>query len=175
MISEPCNTPKKLLYGVSLNISPKIGIWQINYTANFFFADEDLEAIGITHKWNGLCMDFMLDNTFSLPKSWTLNIQGGFTPYQASGCAQIKTTGFVDFRLNKQFLKDKSLSIAILAKDILHTKYREMTAYGGINVRTQFREYSDTRRIGIDLSWRFNATRSRYKGNHAGQSERNRL
>ena len=33
----------------------------------------------------------------------------------------------------------------------------------------------DTRRIGIDLSWKFNATKSRYKGSHAGQSERNRL
>ncbi len=50
-----------------------------------------------------------------------------------------------------------------------------MTAYGGINVRTQFREYRDSRRIGINLSWKFNATKSRYKGSHAGQSERNRL
>ena len=50
-----------------------------------------------------------------------------------------------------------------------------MTAYSGINMRTQFRQYNDSRRIGIDLSWRFNATRSRYKGSHAGESERNRL
>lgn len=28
---------------------------------------------------------------------------------------------------------------------------------------------------GIDISWKFNATRSRYKGSHAGQEERNRL
>lgn len=31
---------------------------------------------------------------------------------------------------------------------------------------------------GIDISWKFNATRSRYKGSHAGhagQDERNRL
>ena len=87
----------------------------------------------------------------------------------------MKTTGFVNFRLNKQLLKDKSLSIAILANDILHTQYTEMTAYSGINIRTQFRQYNDSRRIGIDLSWKFNATKSRYKGSHAGQSERNRL
>ena len=87
----------------------------------------------------------------------------------------MKTTGFINLRLSKQFLKDKSLSVAILANDILHTRYIEMTAYGGINVRTQFKEYRDGRRIGIDLSWKFNTTRSRYKGSHAGQSERNRL
>ena len=50
-----------------------------------------------------------------------------------------------------------------------------MTAYGGINVRTQFKEYRDSRRFGIDISWKFNTTDSRYKGSHAGQSERNRL
>ena len=61
------------------------------------------------------------------------------------------------------------------ANDILHTQYKEMTAYGGINIRTHFREYDDNRRVGIDVSWKFNATRSRYKGSHAGQSERDRL
>jgi hypothetical protein len=50
-----------------------------------------------------------------------------------------------------------------------------MTAYSGINVRTQFQQYNDLRRFGIDLSWKFNATKSRYKGSHAGQAERNRL
>ncbi|MBQ7440591.1 MAG: hypothetical protein IJV52_03555, partial [Prevotella sp.] len=69
----------------------------------------------------------------------------------------------------------KSLTVAILANDLLHTQYTEMTAYSGINMRTQVRQYNDSRRIVIDLSWRFNATKSRDKGSHAGQSERNRL
>ena len=97
------------------------------------------------------------------------------TPYHESGCSQTKTTGGINMRLSRQFLKDKNLRLAFVANDILHTRYIEKTAYGGINVRTQFREYRDSRRIGIDLSWKFNAARSRYKGSHAGQSERNRL
>ncbi|MBR3477740.1 MAG: outer membrane beta-barrel protein [Bacteroidaceae bacterium] len=104
-----------------------------------------------------------------------LNIQGYIEPYYRSGFHIFKTSGSLNLRLSRQFLKDKSLSVAVLANDILHTRYTEMTAYGGINVRTQFKEYRDGRRIGIDLSWKFNATRSRYKGSHAGQSERNRL
>ena len=174
MMMNYVNSPKQQLCGIDLNFSPKIGFWQMNYSASFFFVDEDLEAIGITHKWNGLCTDFTLDNTLSLPHSW-LNLKGSLTPYQESGCSQKKATGFINLRLSKQFFKDKSLSIAILANDILHTQYSEMTAYSGINVRTQFKQYNDSRRVGIDLSWKFNATRSRYKGSHAGQSERNRL
>ena len=58
----------------------------------------------------------------------------------------------MNLRLSRQFLKDKSLSVAVLTNDILHTRYTEMTTYGGINVRTQFREYRDSRRVGINLS-----------------------
>ena len=169
------NTPKQEYYGVTLNFTPKIGLWQLNYSTEFYFCNDDVYPLGITHKWNGLIANFTLDNTFTLPHSWLLNVTGSFSPYNEFGPARTKATGFINLRLGKQFLKDKSLSVAILANDILHTQYLERTAYGGINIRTQYRQYDDNRRIGIDVSWKFNATRSRYKGSHAGQSERNRL
>ena len=175
ILDDRRNVPKCQNYGLEINVTPKIGIWLMNYTASFFFNNRDLETIGITHKWNGLGTYFNLDNTLSLPHNWLLNIGMELTPYNEQGCSQTKTTGGINLRLSRQFLKDKSLSIAVLANDIFHTRYIEMTAYGGINVRTQFKEYRDARRIGIDLSWKFNATKSRYKGSHAGQSERNRL
>lgn len=175
ILDDRRNVPQCQNYGLEINVTPKIGIWQMNYSADFYFNNRDLEAIGIKHKWNGLGTYFNLDNTLSLPHDWLLNIRMELEPYNEQGCSQTKTTGGIDLRLSHQFLKDKSLSVAIFANDILHTRYIEMTAYGGINVRTQFREYRDTRRIGINLSWKFNATKSRYKGSHAGQSERNRL
>ena len=175
VIMDYRNTPKQEYYGVTLNFTPKIGLWQLNYSADLYFCNDDVYPLGITHKWNGLITNFTLDNTFSFPRSWLLNVTGSFSPYYESGPCQTKATGFINLRLSKQFFKDKSLSVAILANDILHTQYTERTAYGGINIRTQYREYKDTQRIGIDLSWKFNTTRSRYKGSHAGQSERNRL
>ena len=175
ILDDRRNVPKSQNYGMEVSVSPKIGIWQMNYSADFYFNNRDLEAIGIKHKWNGLGTYFNVDNTLSLPHDWLLNIRMELTPYNEQGCSQTKTTGGINLRLSRQLLKDKSLSIAVLANDILHTRYIEMTAYGGINVRTQFREYRDARRIGINLSWKFNATKSRYKGSHAGQSERNRL
>ena len=175
VIMDYRNTPKQEYYGVTLNFTPKFGLWQLNYSTNLYFCNEDLYPLGITHKWNGLITNFTLDNTFTFPHSWLLNIKGNFTPYYESGATQTKATGFINLRLIKQFLKDRSLSVAILANDILHTQYTKRTAYGGINIRTQYSEYNDSRRVGIDLSWRFNATKSRYKGSHAGQSERNRL
>ncbi|MCH5308956.1 MAG: outer membrane beta-barrel protein [Prevotella sp.] len=175
MLMDYRNMPRRQIYGITLTFTPKVGCWQMNNSANFFFDDSDYEAMGCTHVWNGLCTTFSLDNTFTLPHDWLLNVSGDLRPYTQSGCAQVKTSGGMDFRISRQFLKDKSLSVALKATDLLRTRYIKMTAYGGINTRTQFREYRDAQRIGLDISWKFNATRSRYKGSHAGQSERNRL
>ena len=175
VIMDYRNIPKMQDYGIVLNFTPKIGIWQMNYTARFFYNNIDYESMGITHTWNGLISEFTLDNTFSFPKDWLLNIQGYIKLAHETGCSQRKALGDINIRLSRQFLKDKSLSVALLVNDIFHTRYTEMTAYGGINVRTQFKEYRDARRVGINLSWKFNATKSRYKGSHAGQDERNRL
>ena len=175
IIMDYRNIPKMQDYGIVLNLTPKVGIWQMDCTARFFYNNIDYESMGITHTWNGLISEFTLDNTFSFPGDWLLNIKGYIKPAHETGCSQRKALGEINLRLSRQFLKDKSLSVTIIANDIFHTRYTEMTAYGGINVRTQFREYRDARRIGINLSWKFNATKSRYKGSHAGQSERNRL
>jgi len=175
VIMDYRNIPKMQDYGIVLNFTPKIGIWQMNYTARFFYNNIDYESMGITHTWNGLISEFTLDNTFSFPKDWLLNIQGYIKLAHETGCSQRKALGDINIRLSRQFLKDKSLSVALLVNDIFHTRYTEMTAYGGINVRTRFKEYRDARRVGINLSWKFNATKSRYKGSHAGQDERNRL
>ncbi|MBP5323470.1 MAG: outer membrane beta-barrel protein [Bacteroidaceae bacterium] len=167
--------PKTQYYMIVLNLTPKIGIWQMNYTAEFSVEDLDYGELGIAYNWHGLMTDFTLDNTFTLPHAWMLNVTGSITPYQKSAYWINKTTGSLDLRLSKQFLRDKSLNVALVASDLLHTKYKEGTAYGGLGYRNTYRLYSDTRRIGFNVSWRFNATKSRYKGSHAGQSERNRL
>ena len=75
-------TPTIQMYRLILNASPKIGIWQLNYTASLKYKDEDLEPLGITHNFKGLCTEFNLDNTFTLPKAWLLNIQGYIEPYR---------------------------------------------------------------------------------------------
>ena len=158
-----------------LNVSPKIGIWQINYTAAFDFSDWELEPMGITQNFKGVQIEFNLDNTLTLPHSWLFNIQANISPAADQGFNQNSATGSLDFRLSKQFLKDKSLSVALVANDILHTSNFKTIQYNGIGYRCEVDVYRDQRRVGLDLSWKFNATKSRYKGSHAGQSERDRL
>lgn len=167
--------PSANLYLLTLNFSPRIGIWQMNYSAYLYFQDCDLEPLGITHKFNGLVTDITLDNTFSFPHSWTLNVKTSLSPYYESMCKQEKTSGRVDLRLTKRFLKDKTLTVALAANDIFRTDKTRATTYNGLNYCQDIDVYRDVRDITINVSWKFNATRSRYKGSHAGQAERNRL
>ena len=168
-------TPRIQYYQLILNASPKIGIWQMNYTAYFSLADADLEPMGITHNFKGICSNFSLDNTLTLPHDWLVNIQASIKPYHESEFDIQKTEGSLDFRISKQFLKSKSLRMALVASDILHTCNSRIIQYNGIGYRNEFNIYRDQRRVGLDISWKFNATKSRYKGSHAGQSERERL
>ena len=167
--------PSANLYLLTINLSPRIGIWQMNYSAYLYFQDCDLEPLGITQKFNGLVTDITLDNTFSFPHSWTLNVKASLSPYYESMYKQEKTSGRVDLRLTKRFLKDKSLTVAVAASDIFRTDKTRATTYNGLNYCQDIDVYRDARDFTINVSWKFNATRSRYKGSHAGQTERNRL
>lgn len=71
-------------------------------------------------------------------------------------------------------LKNETLNIALTANDILHTGYYHFNLYG-INAYMENRIYRDFQRFGLQVSYKFNATKSKYKGTGAGQSEKNRL
>ena len=168
------NIPSARSYGGNITLAPKFGFWQPQATINLSFWDSDLEAIGINYDWNDPYWYFILDNTFTLPKGWFINVQGTYVPKFKQGSADKKATGVVNFRLSKSFLKDDALSVTLTANDIFHTQHNAMTAYS-IGTSTTFTEYYDHQRVGVTLSYKFNATKSKYKGTGAGQSEKSRL
>jgi len=169
--------PSGNYYSMTLNFSPKVGIWQMNYSANFYIMDVDLEAIGIdpAHNWKGIVSSFTFDNTFNLPYSWRFNVQASLNPYHKSMYMKSRTHGSINLRLSKSFLKDKSLNVAARVNDLFYTTKERGLVYEGINYCNDGDVYRDNQYCQLSVSWKFNATRSRYKGSHAGQDERNRL
>ena len=169
--------PSGNCYSMTLNFSPKVGIWQMNYSANFYIMDVDLEAIGIdpAHNWKGLVSSFTFDNTFNLPYSWRFNVQANLNPYYKSMYMKSRTHGSINLRLSKTFLKDKSLNVAARVNDVFYTTKEKNIVYEGINYCNDGEVYRDNQFFQLGVTWKFNATRSRYKGSHAGQDERNRL
>ena len=166
--------PHSNRYGGSIVLSPKIGIWQPQFTTGIDWFNSHATSIGITQNWNEPRFYFIFDNNFSFPKGWFFNIKGELAPGAKQSYAIWKTEGRVDAQLTKSFLKDQALKVSLTAKDIFHTAHRYFTIYGDRTFSSS-REYTDQQRFGIRLSYQFNATKSKYKGTGAGASEKSRL
>lgn len=160
-------------YGMSIHIAPKYGWWEPQLNANIGFLDMNVEKIGIAQRRNQPRCYFTLDNSFNLRKGWFFNIQGEWRTAARQGFFVTRAEGEINARLSKSFLKD-DLTLALTANDILHTGYYHFDLYG-INAYLENRIYMDFQRFGIQVSYKFNATKSKYKGKGAGQSEKNRL
>ncbi|MBQ8239524.1 MAG: outer membrane beta-barrel protein [Bacteroides sp.] len=161
-------------YSFELVASPQIGCWQPQFTAYVSLSPTDGRNLGIEVYRKQLHFLFEWDNSFRFSNGWFLNIQADYQPACHSGFAVFHTTGQVNARVSKSFLKDNAMTLALTASDIFRTGNYYFHIHG-INSSVQKTIYRDFQRIGIQLSYKFNATKSKYKGTGAGQSEKSRL
>ncbi len=168
------NFPQTYTYNALVTLAPKFGIWQPQFTFNINYWDADWKSLGIEQSWKGPYTYFIWDNTFNFPKGWLINLQGTYVPKFKQGSSKKPEISVVDFRLSKSFLKDDALSVTLTFDDIFHQQHNTMTSYF-IGTSTTVTQYFDHQRVGVTLSYKFNATKSKYKGTGAGQSEKSRL
>ena len=161
-------------YTIYVNASPKLGCWQPQFTGGASIYCPNSEEIGITGSDRvEPLFYFNLDNSFNLSKGWFFNLQAQLQTAANQKYIIYNTEGQVSARLSKSFLNE-TLNIALTANDILHTGYYHFNLYG-INAYMENRIYRDFQRFGLQVSYKFNATKSKYKGTGAGQSEKKRL
>ena len=157
-----------------ISAAPKIGIWapQIN--------------LGMQKPWFSLHTDvasyrlnrpiFMgnFNNAFSLPCGITLNVD---YRYQSKGNTMnvylAKEQHVLDVSISKSFLKD-ALTLEIKGNDLLYKCWDADLLY---NQKMELLQVSKrgTRDLQLPLRYKFNTTRSKYKGTGAGNAELNRL
>lgn len=111
-------------------------------------------------------------NTFSLPQNWTLRVDAYGNSEGNNGVAFVKSSWGIDLRVSKRFL-DNRLTLNLAAVDIFKTITNswEMN-YGKINF--MYDKNIDSRAISLTVSYRFNATSNKYKGQQTSD-EINRL
>ena len=161
-------------YSLNLVAAPQIGCWRPQFTAYVSLSPTDGRNLGIKEYRKQPYFLFEWDNSFQFSNGWFLNIQADYHPVCRSGFAVFHTTGQVNARVSKSFLKDNAMTLALTASDIFRTGNYYFHIHG-INSSVKKTIYRDFQRIGIQLSYKFNATKSKYKGTGAGQSEKSRL
>ena len=161
-------------YSLNLVAAPQIGCWRPQFTAYVSLSPVDARNLGIEVYRKQPYFLFEWDNSFQFPNGWFLNIQADYHPTCHSGFSVFHTTGQVNARISKSFLKGNAMTLALTASDIFRTGNYYFHIHG-INSSVQKTIYRDFQRIGLQLSYKFNATKSKYKGTGAGQSEKSRL
>lgn len=147
-----------------------IDSWMPNVTLGVY--RQWLDIAGTSY--NRPIFSYYFDNTIALPQGWniTANISG-----QSRGDMHTNQFGAswftMDASVGKELL-NKSLTIKLSATDIFNTANNNwtMNTYG---VHVDKRQKYDRRGVELNVIYRFNPRKSKYKGEAASQSELNRL
>ena len=157
-----------------VSAAPKIGIWapQINLGMQkpWFTLHTDVAS----YRLNRPIFMGNFNNAFSLPYGITLNVD---YRYQSKGNTMnvylAKEQHVLDVSISKSFLKD-ALTLEIKGNDLLYKCWDADLLY---NQKMELLQVSKrgTRDLQLTLRYKFNTTRSKYKGTGAGNAELNRL
>ena len=111
-------------------------------------------------------------NNFKLPKGFLLDVNGSWTSQGYQNNIYL-TDDMIDMNasLAKSFLKDK-LTLQLQAYNILNPK-QVATVYSGIRVMQNTQVMH--RQVSLTVRYKFNATKSKYKGTGAGESQKSRM
>lgn len=154
------------------NINPTIGFWTPQLSLAIQKQWYEGETPWGKAKFNKPIGSVTFSNNFKLPKGFLLDVNGSYTTkgyqkniYLADDMIDMNAS------LSKSFLKDK-LTLQLQAYNILNPK-QVATVYSGIRVlqNTQVMH----RQVSLTVRYKFNTTRSKYKGTGAGESQKNRM
>ena len=154
------------------NINPTIGFWTPQLSLAIQKQWYEGETPWGKAKFNKPIGSVTFRNNFKLPKGFLLDVNGSYTTkgyqkniYLADDMIDMNAS------LSKSFLKDK-LTLQLQAYNRLNPK-QVTTVYSGIRVfqNTQVMH----RQVSLTVRYKFNTTRSKYKGTGAGESQKNRM
>lgn len=163
---------KQLLYA-SVHVSPKFGIfrptWGFYYNQQFF----DTRKYGASKALSKPLLSCSLNNNFALSETMNAAIRLNASTTHADGFLMMKSGYSVNLQFDKSFA-NRTWIIYLSANDIFKTAKERWTMYG-LGASTTKDCYNYTRNISLQVTYNFNAKRSKYKGTGAGNEEKSRL
>ncbi len=174
LLQTMATVPHSSYYGANVRIAPSFGVWHPNLTAGVRFYHENVDHLNIPVLGNQPLFTFQMNQNFRFPSHWLLSLSGNVSTRAAQGIGVHKCMGNLQFQVSKRFLRNEALNVMLRFTDLLHTQYYYFDANGTQSHREQSR-YTDNQKVMLCVRYTFNATRNKYKGSGAGQSEKQRL
>ena len=173
-LDKPINT-----LSAYLSVTPRVGIWSLNATAGIEKQDLYLDVEGPQGVYRVYYdkPQYTLNayNTFTLKHGWKFDVN---LMYRSSGCSYVFYNNTYNLRLGlvaqKSLLRDHSLTLRAAVLDCFQRNRMNEFSDCGYNQIQQNNRFS-THKLMLSLIYRFNATRSKYKGTGAGKAAIERL
>ena len=156
-----------------LVLSPKFGIWEPSLSLQMqqqFFKNM---TMGSLKHFNRPIFNGRLDNYFRFSKTCTGNLTLFYRSKGNRSIMLMKPNQGVNISLNKTFMNDR-MNVNLRVNDIFASQRSSYIIYGDCMQFDKW-NYSDTRNVRLTVSYKFNSTRSKYRGTGAANEELNRL
>ena len=168
------NIPTLKSLVTNLSVAPKFGIWSPKFSVFMHKQWLTLHTDIATYRMNTPIFQFSLDNAFDFGHGWVASVNGWLTTKgNGENTRLTKTESSVGVSITKSLLGD-CLSIQAKGSDIFHTEKTGTLLYAGV-MQTEQISWRDSREFTLTIRYKFNTTRSKYKGTGAGNDEKNRL
>ena len=163
MLFRDENVKRSRNANIGLSYSPTFGIWRPQFEVGGMWQWLKLDEVDSNYsKPIGSAKWF---NTFSLPQKWTLRVDASGRTSGHGGVAYMQPSWGIDLKVTKRFIEDK-LSINLTANDVFKTNTNKWEMdYGKVNML--YDKNIDSRSVTLTVSYRFNSTTDKYKGQQA--------
>lgn len=156
----------------SVNLRPSFGIWYPSFTASVDKQWFDME----THDGKSLnkpMASFRFDNTLNTKLGMFTLMMSYITKGHEKNLYLYKPMFCMNVSAYKAFLKDR-LSFQLFIYDLFGTNDSHMIAHFG-KIKEMVYDGLSTSKVSLTVRYKFNTTRSKYKGTGAGESQKNRM
>lgn len=170
VLFRPENVKRTQNANFGISYSPAFGVWRPQFEVGGMWQWLRLE--GENREYDKPMYSAKWNNTFTFPQDWTLRLNADGHAGGHNGVTLLKPSWGIDFSVSKRFL-NKQLNVNLSANDIFKTRTNKWEMnYGKVNFF--YDKNIDSRSISLTVSYRFNSTNSKYKGQQASD-EINRL
>jgi hypothetical protein len=139
---------------IGININKELfKWWSISYTAQYTFFRYNSIVNNSPFVVSSNKFYISLDNTFMLPKNFTINVFAFYTSPHYDATDIMKSDGMVNISVSKSFF-DKKLKIRIAGNDIFATKNMSYTT-NFFNVKSETRNRWNTRFFSLSVTYNF--------------------
>lgn len=157
----------------SLTLSPVIGKWSPRWGVQVQRYDCKVDTPQGVETFDNPLATLSWRNTVKFTDNFWINANAFYeTKCQGENMEYLEDSWYMNFNLYKGFMNDR-MSLQLQVSDLFNTRKSHVLMYSGLRIMEFDNEMRRT--ISLTFRYKFNPTKSKYKGTGAGQSQKARM